>query len=1736
MAFSSPIACSVVARDTSSQVASYLRLESIAYGSNGNTYLNTLADMSEYLSQGNYLVNLLYSYRSCSNAIPMSPGTDNASGKQEYNKKLFVLLRAEVVKMVDFMNFCKDLTDHICRSVLKYNEYQECGRVYPQELLDTFMKMLDLMIKLDALKDLKVCLKNDFALYKRALHVLKSSLQETDQLEKEVHRVQMFLSHPAHSKGYVMAMLKDKLQGVKGGHSAMLTRVIEACFRESTNSSQKQNCQFSHSKRYRPHRILPHIFWLVDELGIEGSSSATNVFKTKSFMFDKCISVFKRYPVVPLMFEMYMNVVNVLRKCPNYDARSLGKALKVSASVKASYILVGKKVQSIVRNQSATLKQLEDICSKLQPLKFDNAPGETVLSESTPDLTSKDCALAYAASRDALMALSNGAASVVTQASWKYANPVGIATRKNSSAQQQNVNDYARCVLHNYNAEEKDGLIETISSSKCLAHALQQQSYCLQPAIRQFVYETLQTFAHETLQTMLRKAYKSNKKETVAQCLMLQRIVTEWVNGKEPYDMFTLRRKERNKRAGVYKWTPKQAGASLPQLLLIKVLLGNILDDSSEAMVKSEGFFKSRVFTAAVISKIESMYQAVGEFYHMLSIRDTTKNLCNFSCLWFREFYLEISKQTQFPIALSLPWILTEHIIFKPGTPNMDKIFHVLDVYNDVGSLSLQELGQQFFYDEVEAEVNLVFDQLLFMINRHLYGYFKNIAASLQIKTELLAALEAKHKRVLTPQKNETYFTIINTRKVMLLGRQLDLHKILAHTLENEFYRDVEKCFGTLEKHDLCNIIQFDALLRVLEQTHKVISEYFPILPYQQIIHTINESVSLRRQPGRLAAFVSSDIHANVLPNMVYYNSRSSCLVYNRIAGATKQKYLRGLRKKSNARKSHLHFGSAYHEFFETGYKFRELHLSQSHVRTMFKVLRPYGLKLVLGDLLDNLENHMENKICPYLKALLPGVKPVILPNFQMLTNINYLAVEATVKGFFKFSDVTGEVLKALQELGNLIGLLRMFDMALENEADNDDIRMVVPELKRKKKKKAKHNEPLYDAFAKAETVSPPPNDSTKKDDDSEQKEVPFIPESDSSFLKKGLKIVHNVLNRDMSSESFEGFQHKTLFSDRLPRLFGSLFFIFCRPSSYIIGKEKRTGTQILYDHHGEGLFLGSCALICGLGILDSFRDKSYNSHILKVNLFEKTQEKTPQQIGIVDAETKAEIDQYIETAEVVEDVVEHFLQQLSKFNPNKNITIPTVLQQQVSEVKSVRESVMFRRISSTDDLFEETAGGGVIDIGTIQEEPEDSAVGLKDNGNPLPKTEKPKPALSVETARPAPTPPAPPKYEKFRKMLRMGVPEEAVRAKLLREGLDPNGLFASPEAPKPVAKAKMPTVLQETERSKPTPKVETTKLARQVEATTPALKADAGPKYEKFQKMLRMGVPEGAVRVKLLREGLDPNVLFASPEAPTPVAKAKKPTVLREIKKSKPARKVEPTEPAPKMDTGPKYEKFQKMLRMGVPEVAVRAKLLQEGLDPNVLLPSEDGGKGEARKPIAKTDVAPQYKKFQKMLRMGVPEGAVRAKLLQEGLNPNVLFASEDGGNAEAPKPVDESTDANVEAENSSFLCLGYVLYSFDAAGETDDELSLAEGDYIEISATHEDDWWEGTVRGTTRSGVFPMNHVSLVLKFKGREYLMYTDTKEVYEMSNPEVCLGVYDEVGKKIRDEEGNFVADWSEAVLL
>ena len=56
----------------------------------------------------------------------------------------------------------------------------------------------------------------------------------------------------------------------------------------------------------------------------------------------------------------------------------------------------------------------------------------------------------------------------------------------------------------------------------------------------------------------------------------------------------------------------------------------------------------------------------------MLALAKTARRGADFGFLWYRELYLELSQQIQFPIELSLPWILAEHA--ARGGPGSDAV------------------------------------------------------------------------------------------------------------------------------------------------------------------------------------------------------------------------------------------------------------------------------------------------------------------------------------------------------------------------------------------------------------------------------------------------------------------------------------------------------------------------------------------------------------------------------------------------------------------------------------------------------------------------------------------------------------------------------------------------------------------------------------------------------------------------------------------------------------------------------------------------------------------------------------------------------------------------------------------------------------------------------------------------------------------------------------------------------
>ena len=93
-----------------------------------------------------------------------------------------------------------------------------------------------------------------------------------------------------------------------------------------------------------------------------------------------------------------------------------------------------------------------------------------------------------------------------------------------------------------------------------------------------------------------------------------------------------------------------------------------------------------------------------------------------------------MEKRIQFPIEMSMPWILTDHILRSKEPSMMEYVLYPLDLYNDSALYALTIFRKQFLYDEVEAEVNLCFDQFVYKLSEQIFAHYKQLAASILLE------------------------------------------------------------------------------------------------------------------------------------------------------------------------------------------------------------------------------------------------------------------------------------------------------------------------------------------------------------------------------------------------------------------------------------------------------------------------------------------------------------------------------------------------------------------------------------------------------------------------------------------------------------------------------------------------------------------------------------------------------------------------------------------------------------------------------------------------------------------------------------------------------------------------------------------------------------------------------------------------------------------------------------------
>lgn len=184
-----------------------------------------------------------------------------------------------------------------------------------------------------------------------------------------------------------------------------------------------------------------------------------------------------------------------------------------------------------------------------------------------------------------------------------------------------------------------------------------------------------------------------------------------------------------------------------------------------------------------------------------------------------------------------MPWILTDHILKTKEPSMMEYVLYPLDLYNDSALYALTIFRKQFLYDEVEAEVNLCFDQFVYKLSEQIFAYYKQLAArywshisilfyhflikkiyvfSIFLDKRFRVECAALGAYLLPYPRANRYETLLKQRHVQLLGRSIDLNKLITQRINADMQKSLDLAISKFEAGDITGVMELDGLLQVI--------------------------------------------------------------------------------------------------------------------------------------------------------------------------------------------------------------------------------------------------------------------------------------------------------------------------------------------------------------------------------------------------------------------------------------------------------------------------------------------------------------------------------------------------------------------------------------------------------------------------------------------------------------------------------------------------------------------------------------------------------------------------------------------------------------------------------------------------------------------------------------------------------------------------------------------------------
>ncbi|XP_052103194.1 cytoplasmic FMR1-interacting protein-like isoform X3 [Mytilus californianus] len=1125
------------------------------------------ADLNKLLEKGQEFAAILYTWRCCSRALPQVKSNEQPNRSEIYNK-IVEVLDPQVSKLMEFMYFVKNAIDRFGEQIKRLCHVQKRNDFVSEAYLLTLGKFINTFVELDQLKNMKASISNDYSAFRRAAQFLK--VIADPQALQESQNLSMFLA----TQNKIRDMLKEVLQSTPG-YEELLADVINICV-----NMYESRLYLEPAEKYMLVKVMACGLFMID-------NEQNNIYKMdskKRINLTKIDKYLKQLEVVPLYGDMQINPYHYIKYSMNFDP---GKWPACESSH-----------PSPQSNLLANLEPIrEDHMSYISQLARHSNEAITTTREA-PRTDDENRELTDLALRG-LQLMSAWTQQVMELYSWKLLHPTDQHQNKDCPPEAE---EYERSTRYNYSSDEKFAIIEVIAMIKGLQLLMARMESVFLDAIRRNIYAEIQKFVQITVREPLRKSVRKKNDVIKVIILAVRDTCADWLRGVEPHDDPAMKGKKEDEGFNI-KVPSRNVGPSSTQLYMVRTMLESLIADKSggKKTLRKE-------IDINHLQIIDNFHKQSFFWNYILNFNESLHNCCDLSQLWYREFFLEMTmgRRIQFPIEMSMPWILTDHILETKEPSMMEYILYPLDLYNDSANYALTMFRQQFLYDEVEAEVNLCFDQFVYKLSDQIFAYYKHLAGSIMLDKRFRAECVSQNVKINYPVANR-YETLLKQRHVQILGRSIDLNKLIGQRVNASLQKALDVAISRFEAGDITGIAELEGLVECNRLTHKLMRKYLTLNDFDAMMREANHNVSAPY--GRITLHVFWELNYDFLPNYCY-NAATSRFVKTKLPFAPASQR----EKPPNPSPFYIWGTKALTSSYSAIYSLYNGFVGPQHFRSMCRLLGYQGIAVVIEELLKIVKALLKGTLREYTETLfkaMPQVCRLLRYDYGSPGVMGYY--QAQLNDMIQYPDLRTEVFQSFREVGNSVLFFMLIEQALTQEEVNDlkhaaPFQNIIPKpfipIKEGDSRKEKEQE-LKVVMKKLEQKYAPLQVVPVIEKIGTEQQVSIAGEGDLLTRERlccGLSMFEVVLSR------IREFIDDPLWKGQPPangvmnidectefhRLWSAIQFVFCIP----VGDNEFTIEEL----YGEGLNWAGCALIVLLSQQRRFEALDFSYHILKVN------------------------------------------------------------------------------------------------------------------------------------------------------------------------------------------------------------------------------------------------------------------------------------------------------------------------------------------------------------------------------------------------------------------------------------------------------------------------------------------------------------------------------------------------------